>query len=973
MRWCAALLMAFAAWTAAGASALDEFKIKREQVFSFAEKPKLTRQGDRVTITFETKGYCDATVAIENTEGKIIRHLASGVLGEKAPAPFLKGTKKQTLIWDGKDDHGVYIDDKDSIVVRVSLGLKPRFERTLNWSPKKRFRQGVGRWGFVGTPGGLPTPRLAAAPEGVYVFEGRGFDHLRLFDHDGNYVRTVYPSPGDKVMKIRGLKTRTYPWDGETLPMKHDWLQTTMLTSGTSCFGSKVLSQFGDAATALAVRGKRIALLHRKLNRLATDGTSGGMELLGPAVHHSVVPRGPGVEFNKGTYGRSQWIVSPSSAVFSPDGKYLYCTGYMYRQGRHSHRIGKGCFHGVVRLNYETNDKATVFCGSMRQQDMGKGNGQFRDATSVDCDSKGRVYVSDYANDRIQVFSPEGKHLKNISIFKPAIVRVHRKTNEIYVFSWVYSHYNSLLREKRVKIPPVLTHLGTFEKPGKKAQYPLPLHSHPGKFNPNLPWGGLEYNAEIDSWSDKVRIWLVPGVCNKRVSERGEGDEGGIPYVGRSGNVSWEASGIKLYEVQDGKLVLLRDFGKDARKAVDRLAPPMWGRQRLYVNPTNGKLYVAEGQTGHYKHFHNLLEIEPETGKVSEFRLPFTSEDVAFDSKGHIYLMNSTVLVRYDPERWRQVPFDYGETNGKLIGVIPLYNRTGWHKGGLHVNMKGDVLLSVYVTKGEWKPGLTESTKFEKNEQTSFDVENYVPQMYPGRVRLGEIHLFDKFGKLAYRDVVMGLTHLYGIYVDEDRDIYVLYCPTRGQSEKVKINRFTGTLMKFPPGEGRILHAGNSKLMSVPLGPGTFPTRPRELGNAWVDGADWFYGGIGYMGKNEGLHCSCYNCRFTLDYYARSFAPETDRYKVAVLDSEGNLIMRIGKYGNVDDGKPLIADGGPKRTRSVGGDEVALMHGAYVATLTDKKLYIADPGNMRILSVKLGYHEDVKMPLAKVPDQHARD
>ena len=101
----------------------DELKIKREQVFEFTQKPSVTRKGDTVTIRFESKGLCDATVAIENDAGKIIRHLVSGVLGPKAPEPFQKNSKKQTIVWDGKDDRGRYVDDKDRVVIRVSLGL----------------------------------------------------------------------------------------------------------------------------------------------------------------------------------------------------------------------------------------------------------------------------------------------------------------------------------------------------------------------------------------------------------------------------------------------------------------------------------------------------------------------------------------------------------------------------------------------------------------------------------------------------------------------------------------------------------------------------------------------------------------------------------------------------------------------------------------------------------------------------------
>jgi len=43
-------------------------------------KVKVTRVGDKVTITFTSKGHCDATVAIEDTKGRIIRFLASGPL-----------------------------------------------------------------------------------------------------------------------------------------------------------------------------------------------------------------------------------------------------------------------------------------------------------------------------------------------------------------------------------------------------------------------------------------------------------------------------------------------------------------------------------------------------------------------------------------------------------------------------------------------------------------------------------------------------------------------------------------------------------------------------------------------------------------------------------------------------------------------------------------------------------------------------
>jgi len=74
----------------------------------------------------------------------------------------------------------------------------------------------------------------------------------------------------------------------------------------------------------------------------------------------------------------------------------------------------------------------------------------------------------------------------------------------------------------------------------------------------------------------------------------------------------------------------------------------------------------------------------------------------------------------------------------------------------------------------------------------------------------------------------------------------------------------------------------------------------------------------------------------------------------------------------VDDGKPLVADGGPPSPRSIGGDEVGLFHAAYVGTHTDRRLFIADAGNSRILSVKLDYHATERVALKDVADAAAR-
>ena len=51
----------------------------------------------------------------------------------------------------------------------------------------------------------------------MYVFTGNFCDHLRLYDHEGRYVRTVYPFPEDKVDAVKGVQLM--PQSGKDIPL----------------------------------------------------------------------------------------------------------------------------------------------------------------------------------------------------------------------------------------------------------------------------------------------------------------------------------------------------------------------------------------------------------------------------------------------------------------------------------------------------------------------------------------------------------------------------------------------------------------------------------------------------------------------------------------------------------------------------------------------------------------------------------
>jgi hypothetical protein len=77
------------------------------------------------------------------------------------------------------------------------------------------------------------------------------------------------------------------------------------------------------------------------------------------------------------------------------------------------------------------------------------------------------------------------------------------------------------------------------------------------------------------------------------------------------------------------------------------------------------------------------------------------------------------------------------------------------------------------------------------------------------------------------------------------------------------------------------------------------------------------------------------------------------------------VITRIGRPGNVDDGRPLVKEKGPPHPRSIGGDEVAIMNCLNLAVHTDKRLFISDIGNYCIRSVKLGYHASARVRVSR--------
>ncbi|MCX7591005.1 MAG: hypothetical protein N2255_05195 [Kiritimatiellae bacterium] len=942
-------------------------RAERESVFEFETKPELRVDGDSVTIRFTTKGWCDATVVIEDSNGRIVRPLASGVLGPWAPEPFLWNSKKQVLVWDGKNDKGQYIDDRAGLHVRVSLGLRARYERNLMWCPKKR---GPTTGGSVGRF----APLVAAAPEGVYVYDGEFVgERVCLYDHDGNYVRTVFPFSAATVKTVPGVKL--HPLSGPLAPSPLRWHQqlVTTLTAAHRLYGGDwpvVLGKeegYGQQIQAMAVRGERLALVGWRINRLGTDGAGwpGGLALSGPPVTYPAKLRSLH-EFRGG-----EFEIVPRSAAIDPKGEWLYLTGYAWVMPWNQDGL-----HGVVRVRLDGDAPPELFAGSMKQNEWGQDENRLSFPLSVTCDSRGRVYVCDHMNDRIQIFSEKGELLKTVITPRPVHLEIDPRTGELFVFSWLVGNDRLVreidalkaLHERQKPVPPLLTRYPGIDwsKPERQltlppiASYPISLDGIGTTARPyyGVYMSGLQHRVCVDFWGKEPVVWVSEGSRN---------------------DTTWKGN-IRLYGLGTEGLRLVRDFGTDVEKEDPQPRPPYHGRQRLYFDHKNRKLYVGEQFLDplHIKSFWETIQIDPETGHAKIVHLPFDCEDMAFDMDGHAYLRTLTQIVRYDATSWREVPFDYGEEKmnvtysqargGRAAKVVAsaiesrLESNSSSQFYGMWVSPKDYVV----VTGCHREPA---ATRTDEKDLSSSAKERYEPRIYPGRPWGSLVHIFDRHGKLVYDDALPGSNYFQGIAMDRDDNLYIQHSgmpPGADGKYPADMHRGACTLIKLKPGSRFIKEGGTI----LPLSGGARPRRAPDFlwqgtSPVWIEGFEWMYGGVGLSTKASSAgDCHCFgNSRFGFDWLGRSFVAELDRHRITVLDSNGNVVLRIGRYGNADDGVPLIAERASPAARSISGDEVALALPLFLAVETDRRLFVADIGNYRIMSVKLDYCTEERVPV----------
>src|SRR5262249_10954081 len=135
-------------------------------------------------------------VTIEDAKGKVLRHLAAGVLGKNPPEPLQPGKLAQSLEWDGKDDRGKAAG-AGPFKVRIQLGMKPEFGGFLLHNP-----DGSGEVSSVAVgPGGS----LYVSHKDGTANGNMGGHKIKVYDRDGKHQKVLLPFPADiDPKKVKG-------------------------------------------------------------------------------------------------------------------------------------------------------------------------------------------------------------------------------------------------------------------------------------------------------------------------------------------------------------------------------------------------------------------------------------------------------------------------------------------------------------------------------------------------------------------------------------------------------------------------------------------------------------------------------------------------------------------------------------------------------------------------------------------------
>ena len=630
---------------------------------AFTAKPTAVKDGDKVKIAFTVSAPTDVEVAVLAADGKVVRHLAAGVLGgTKAPPEPLKAGLSQTLEWDGRDDFGKPAK-AEPWKVRVRAGTGAKFGRFLGGEP----------YNF----GSLT--RLAADEDGqVYImgFGGganQGQMVLRAFDSEGRYLREVMPFAADLPP---GAMKEVGQWDEAAKA----WRPRNLRNLNPAFYPQPGSDNVGHFPLTLLSVSKKGGITF-------TDGGGVYRLDLSGAVPEAAFPVG-GLWPKGGALPNSGG--GPLYLRTSPDGKYLYLsgpfsaktyTGYDYDArfppGQvYRMEIGKGTMQPFAKL-----------ANNMPMPPNYTGKEPLKaPLADVAADKDGNVLVADRDNQRVALFDSSGKELGKLDVANPQQLAVHPGTGAVYVLTWE--------KKQGYDSKKVLVKLSGTKDARKVAEFDLGTDGS----SPQMALAAGEKSTVL--WFSGTRGGLFAledkgaGFEEKKTVFRPKPD-----YMTDWGRLATDYARDEVY-VSDAINQFRRYDGASGEGGPLARNGKLFRATDLAVG-YDGLLYIRTGESfsGPFERFTRELAPAPFAGGThvlnpsiyNRYGVGFAERGIGVGPDGKVYHSHLYKFVAYYMRGWGP---DGKEFTGKgvkdsVMGPIPQAH------GGIRVDLKGNLYLGI--------------------------------------------------------------------------------------------------------------------------------------------------------------------------------------------------------------------------------------------------------------------------------------
>jgi hypothetical protein len=867
----------------------------------FVKKPTATTDGDQVRIDFAVSRATDVTVTVEDAQERVVRHVAAGMLGPDAPAPLKPNSLEQSLVWDGKDDAGSPVvsmqnpRSKTQNRVRVALGLGAAFDRVLISDPYT-LSQATG---------------LAVGPDGTaYVVIRCGGtgptwngQQMVAFNRDGTYQRMVMPFPADLPMeRVQGFDV--IELEGRPAPLIHD-------VEGRSFYGGGLGPRKGGMTVTQAgvilrlIGGVGSSRQNEPISIGALDGRGAACwgRYAGPPL----------------LTARSTRYADRSAIAASSDGQWAYVAGVVTG--------GKAGLPAVHRVRLPGRGPAEAFFGDPAQ--VGKDESHLGGPPrGLAVDGRGHLLIADSANNRIVVvqekdgafvraFSPEAPPAANPDKAPetglPDTLAVHPTTGAIYL--------TRLTGKGTVE----LVKLASLDKPTVLARLPFPNAG-----NPDFPW-----LMALDAGAERPLVWMA-GDDGRLLRIEDQGDRFGTPRqisrstIGNAAFLDLSVDHVRQEVYVRGQLGPYWWFryneSKDELGKVQPAPYPSAAGSQLVVAP-DGTLY-SPAYPSHILKFDysgKPLAWERQPPVPEKLINPHTKMPHNIYSPVSMTYSTHTLGVRYDGHLFAFEPdAPAGRPPKMLIEYLPSGERRPtpviWKVSDTAVGPKFDRQGNIYVAEQVKRP------------------EWLYPPEFASVV--GEV----KPGSLVQPGVKDSILMVYGSILKFSPKGGMVNFPAkpRGNTSQTRMDPTGANPFDGEPKLDPSLHTQDAMYY-----------RQYRLYPVTVTGAEWIHTGVSQVGF---VPCNCENIRFDVDDFGRVWYPDLGRFRVVVLDTNGNEITHFGRYGNADDGV-VASPNTPNPSPAARGGETGHLAFAWLVGVgaTDRYVYTADSLARRVLRAKLTY------------------